>query len=201
MSRLRGREVYIIVAVVGVAVCLLWYFFLYAPMQTKLQDRDAQLQQAQSQLSSLQQQVSRFQEYKKTAPQAEARLVRLNKMIPAENALPGFIIETKKTVQQAGLDWLTLQPGITTQLGVGFNVQSITLGFDGRYFDVEDFLYRLENYVDYRNQQFLVTGRMFAVTQLSLGAGASGYPDLLATVIINGYQWVSPGTATTTGGL
>ncbi len=40
--------------------------------------------------------------------------------------------------------------------------------FDGGYFDVEDFLYRLENYVDYRNGQFLVTGRMFSVVSLAL---------------------------------
>jgi hypothetical protein len=201
MSRLRGREVYIIVAVVGVAICLLWYFFLYSPLQSKLQTKDDEYQAAQSQFSALQQQAHRYEEYKKTAPQAEASLIRMNKLITADGAQPGFIVEIQKTAKQAGLFWGLLQPAVTTTTGVGFNVQTLSLGFDGRYFDVEDFLYRLENYVDYRNAQFLVTGRMFAVTQLVLGSGADPYPDLNATVTINGYQWVPPGagTATTTG--
>ena len=60
-----------------------------------------------------------------------------------------------------------------------FSVEPIQLEFDGGYFDVEDFLYRLENYVDYRNGQFLVTGRMFSVVSLALTKSASkDYPDL-----------------------
>lgn len=202
MSRLRGREVYIIVGVVGVAVCLLWYFFLYTPLQSKLQSKDDEYQAAQSQLTALQNQAHQYLEYKKTAPQAEAALIRMNKLITADGAQPGFIVELQKTAKQAGLFWGLLQPAVTTTTGAGFNVQTLSLGFDGRYFDVEDFLYRLENYVDYRNDQFLVTGRMFAVTQLVLGTGGDPYPALGATVTINGYQWVPPGagTATTTTG-
>ncbi len=49
-----------------------------------------------------------------------------------------------------------------------FSVQPIQLSSTARYFDVEDFLYRLENYVAYRNGQFLVTGRMFSVVSLTL---------------------------------
>ena len=82
-----------------------------------------------------------------------------------------------------------------------FSVQPIQLEFDGGYFDVEDFLYRLENYVDFRNGQFLVTGRMFSVVNLTLTKSTKkDYPDLDVKVTINGYQWTPSGATTALAG-
>ena len=48
--------------------------------------------------------------------------------------------------------------------GTPFGLQSVSLQVTGRFFDVEDFLYRLESYVAFRNASFRVTGRLLQVT-------------------------------------
>ena len=69
-----------------------------------------------------------------------------------------------------------------------------TLQVTGRYFDVEDFLYRLEEYVAFRNASFRVTGRLLQVTH----ARPDGFrrlrpradsPPLAVTIGLNAYLW------------
>ena len=177
MMKLRGRELYIIVGVVAVVIGVMWYFFLYSPQQKKIAALNTQYLAQQSTLSQTNMQIAQLTLLQKTAPQAEADLIQLHQVM------------------------ISVTPGQTAP-GVPFSVEPIQLEFDGGYFDVEDFLYRLENYVDYRNGQFLVTGRMFSVVNLALTKSASSnYPDLDVKVTINGYRWSPAGaSATVTGG-
>jgi hypothetical protein len=195
--RLRGRDLYIIVGVVAVVVAVMWYFFLFSPERKKVSDLGAQYAQQEQTLSQTRQTIRTFQMYKKTAPQAEADLIRLHKIMTAEGAIPSFIVGLTQTAKASGLEVVSIAPQ-TLAGGVPFTVQPMALDFDGRYFDVEDFLYRLENYVEYRNQQFLVTGRMFAVVGISLQKSTQKeYPYVDAKVTINGYQWTPVAGATT----
>ena len=66
----------------------------------------------------------------------------------------------------------------------------------GRFFDVEDFLYRLESYVRFQNTTFSVTGRLIQVTNVSLTGGATtttttttGTAPLTVAVTLNAYLW------------
>jgi Tfp pilus assembly protein PilO len=198
--KLRGRELYIIVGVVAVVVGVLWYFFLFSPEQKKIADLNTQYLAQQNTLQQTNVQIHGLQLLQKTAPQAEADLIKLHQVMPAEGAVPSFIVGLDQTAQSSGLAWLADNPQQTAP-GVPFSVQPIQLEFDGAYFDVEDFLYRLENYVDYRNGQFLVTGRMFSVVNLALTKSASkDYPDLDVKVTINGYQWTPAGASAALSG-
>lgn len=198
--KLRGRELYIIVGVVAVVIGVLWYFFLFSPQQKKIADLNTQYQAQLSTLQTTNTQIHQLQILKKTAPQAEADLIQLHQVMPVEGAIPSFIVELTKTAQSSGMAMLTVTPQ-QTAAGVPFSVQPIQLEFDGAYFDVEDFLYRLENYVDYRNGQFLVTGRMFSVVNLTLGKSSTkDFPDLDVKVTIDGYQWTPAGSSATLTG-
>ncbi len=198
--KLRGRELYIIVGVVAVVIGVLWYFFLFSPQQKKIADLNTQYLAQQNTLQQTNMQIRQLQLLKKTAPQAEADLIQLHQVMPVEGAIPSFIVELTKTAQSSGLTMISVTPQPTAP-GVPFSVQPIQLEFDGGYFDAEDFLYRLENYVDYRNGQFLVTGRMFSVVNLSLTKSSTeDYPDLDIKVTINGYQWTPTGASATLSG-
>jgi len=198
--KLRSRELYIIVGVVAAVVGVLWYFFLYSPEQKKVADLNTQLVSQQNALQQTQLQIRQLLLVKKTAPQAEADLIKLHEVIPSEAAIPSFVRAVTQTAQDSGL----VEKGITTQgtaAGVPFSVQPIQLEFDGRYFDVEDFLYRVENYVNLRNGQFNVTGRMFSVVSIAFTKSMTQpYPDLDIKITINGYQWTPSGNATALAG-
>jgi Tfp pilus assembly protein PilO len=198
--KLRGRELYIIVGVVAVVIGVLWYFFLFSPQQKKVAALNTQYVAQQSTLQQTEMQIRQLQLLQKTAPQAEADLIKLHQVMPSEGAIPSFVIGLTQTAQSSGLAVLTITPQSTAP-GVPFSVQPIALEFDGAYFDVEDFLYRLENYVDYRNGQFLVSGRMFAVVNMSLAkSNTKDYPDLDVKLTINGYQWTPAGGSATLAG-
>jgi len=200
MTRVRGRELYIIVGVVAVVIVVLWYFFLFAPQRKQVSDLDAQYQQQETVLAATQQKIVQYEAYKKTAPQAESDLIKLHKVMPAEDAIPSFIVSLTQTAKASGLMLTNLAPQ-EVATGVPFAVQPIQVIVDGNYFDVEDFLYRVENDVEVRNQQFVVTGRLFAVVGVSFQqsqVNKAGYPDVAATLTVNGYQWTPSGSTTTT---
>jgi len=203
----RGKEVYIITAVVAVVLIVAWYFLLFSPARTKISDLDGEIQSSQTALSTAQQEVARLESYKKTAPQSRAEIVRLGKMLPMSEGIPSMIVELTKTTDVSGVELNSITRG-TTQLGAPFGVQTVTLSVTGRFFDVEDFLYRLEGYVAFRNASFRVTGRLLQVTALGLVGGAAtttgGTAPLTVTITLNAYLWggsaSAAGTAAAVGG-
>ena len=91
--RTRGKEVYIITAVVAVVLIVAWYFLLFSPTRTKLSDLDDQIVAQQAALVTAKQEVVRLESYKKTAPQSRVEIVRLGKMLPMSEGIPSLIIE------------------------------------------------------------------------------------------------------------
>ncbi len=201
--RARGREVYIITAVVAVVLVVAWYFLLFSPKQRELSDLDQQVQSAQSELAIAKQEVVKLESYKKTAPQSRAEIVRLGKMLPSAEGVPGLIIELTKTAEASGVAVTSIARGTTTP-GNPFGIQTLSLTVRGRYFDVEDFLYRLEEYVAFRNASFRVTGRLLQVTTLQMApettAAAGSSPELNITVGLNAYLWGGAGQTAAAGG-
>ena len=202
--RARGKEIYIITAVVAVVLIVAWYFLLFNPTRQELSDLDQQVESAQSALNVAEQEVVRLESYKKTAPQSRAEIVRLGKMLPVSEDVPGLIIELTKTAEASGVAVTSITKGTTTP-GSPFGIQAISLQVSGRYFDVEDFLYRLEEYVAFRNASFRVTGRLLQVTQLTLQAGtttdSSGSPPLAVTIGLNAYLWGGAAQTAAAGGV
>jgi Tfp pilus assembly protein PilO len=206
--RARGREIYIITAVVAIVLIVAWYFLLFSPAQRKISDLGSQVTSAQNALDVANQEVVKLESYKKTAPQSRAEVVRLSKMLPESEGVPGLIIELTKTADASGVSVTSISRGTITP-GTPFGIQALTIQVAGRYFDVEDFLYRLEEYVAFRNASFRVTGRLLQVTQLTMAANTaattattSGSPPLSVTIGLNAYLWGGVGqtAAATTGG-
>ena len=129
--RARGKEIYIITGVVAAVLIVAWYFLLFSPTQQKLGDLDQQVQSAQSALDVAQQEVARLETYKKTAPQSRAEIVRLGKMLPESEGMPGLIIELTKTAESSGVTLASITRGTTTA-GSPFGIQSVTLQVSGR---------------------------------------------------------------------
>ena len=201
MRATKGKEVYIITAVVAVVLIVAWYFLLLSPTRTKLSDLDGQVQAQQTALTTAKQEVARLESYKKTAPQSRAEIVRLGKMLPESEGIPSLIIELTRTAEASGVDLNSIARG-ATQPGTPFGLQSVTLQVTGRFFDVEDFLYRLESYVAFRNASFRVTGRLLEVKTLTMTGGTATTSGtaapLTVTVELNAYLWAGPAAAAAT---
>ncbi len=207
----RGKEVYIIAGVVAVVLIVAWYFLLFSPTRQEVSDLDDQIAAAESALATAQQDLARLQSYEKTAPQAQVDIVRLSKMIPEDEGIPGMIVELTKTAAASGVKLTSISRG-STSVGTPFGIQTVTLQLSGRFFDVEDFLYRLESYVRFQNTTFSVTGRLVQVTNVTLTGATTtgtttttGTAPLTVSVTLNAYLWGGSAAAAaavppTTGG-
>lgn len=204
----RGKEIFIIAGVVAAVVIVAWYFLLFSPTRQKLNDLDDQIAADQTALTAAEQELARLQSYEKTAPQAQVDIVRLSKMLPEDEGIPGMIVELTKTADASGVTLASIARG-TTSTGAPFGIQTITIQVNGRFFDLEDFLYRVEDYVRFQNTSFSVTGRLIQVTNVSLTGATtsgtsgttSGVAPLQTSVTLNAYLWGAAATTTaTTGG-
>ena len=199
----KGKEVYIITAVVAVVLIVAWYFLLFSPARTELSDLDSQVQAQQAALVSAKEEVARLESYKKAAPQSRAEIVRLGKMLPMSEGIPSLIIELTRTADASGVDLNSITRGAAVA-GTPYGIQNATLAVTGSFFDVEDFLYRLEAYVAFRNASFRVTGRLLDVTTLGLTGGAvttdGSVAPLTVTVTLNAYLWAGLAADAAAGG-
>jgi len=197
----RGKEIYIIAGVIAVVLIVAWYFLLFNPTRQELSDLDDQIAADETALVSAQQELARLQSYEKTAPQAAVDIVRLSKMLPEDEGIPTMIVELTKTATASGVTLSTISRGATAT-GTPFGIQSVTLAVTGRFFDVEDFLYRLESYVRFQNTTFSVTGRLLQVTNVSLSGGSTtdttAVAPLTVSVTLNAYLWGAAAAPATT---
>jgi len=191
----RGREIYIIAGVVAVVLVVAWYFLLFNPTRQELAQLDEQIATATTTLQTTQQQLVRLEEYKKTAPQARVEVVRLGKLLPDGEGQPSLIVELNQTAELAGVTIASISRG-SLQTGQPFGLQTLTLSVTGRFFDVVDFVYRVEDYVAVRNTQVKATGRLLQMTSLQMTANASTAaettttdPMLTVSLDVTGYLW------------
>jgi Tfp pilus assembly protein PilO len=185
--RARGKEVYIVTGVIILVVVVAWFFLLFNPLRSDVSDLDKRIEAANTMLAQGQQDVLRLKAYQATAPQTQADLLRLNKMLPSQTGIPSVIVELTQTAQDSGLTFVLISPGALAS-GTPFGVQPITIRVSGGYFDIQDFMFRLESYVEYRNNAFLVTGRLLAVSQVLISEDSTA-TILSADIILNAYLW------------
>jgi hypothetical protein len=194
MKRFRGKGVYIITAAVAVIILVAWYFLLFSPTRSDISTKTDEVQTAEVTLNASKQQVARFESYKETAPQSRSEIVQLSKMLPQTEGIPSLIVALTKTASSAGVDLTSIARG-TSSLGEPFGIQTVNLQVGGQFFEIEDFLYRLESYVAYRNAAFSATGRLLQVATVTIqGGGAvsegtTTVPPLTVTVVLNAYLW------------
>ena len=196
----RGKEIYIIAGVIAVVLVVAWYFLLFSPTRQKISDLDDQIAADETALASAQQELALLQSYQKTAPQAQVDIMRLSRMLPEDEGIPSMIVDLTKTASLSGVKLTSISRGATTT-GTPFGIQTITLAVTGEFFDVQDFLYRMESYVRFQNTTFSVTGRLLQVTNVSLSGGSTsgttttGVAPLTVSLTLNAYLW--GGTTTT----
>jgi hypothetical protein len=64
---------------------------------------------------------------------------------------------------------------------------SVDLSFEGRFYDLSDFLYRLRNLVGVHEGVLDATGRLFTVDKISFSQGAASFPQVKATLTVSAY--------------
>ena len=118
-----------------------------------------------------------------------ADLFALAKAMPDEEDMPGVILELNATASAAGIEFVSIAPQTPIATANGYHVLPIALKFEGNYFDLTDFLFRLRNHVAVRDGRLATRGRLFTLDMLDFHEGPGGFPHIEADLTVAAYVY------------
>ena len=117
-----------------------------------------------------------------------ADVFEVSKAMPDTNDMPGIILDLNSVAEASGIKFISIQPSAPTPK-TGYSAIEISLSFEGNYFDLTDFLFRLRNLVTVRDGHLSSSGRLFTLDSLSMKEGKNGFPDISAGLTVSAYVY------------
>jgi Tfp pilus assembly protein PilO len=184
------------------------WFLLVAPKRSEATKLQQQIDETQTQIDAAE--AARSRPQAPTPPAIRvAELFELSRAMPNRPDMPGVLLQLSRVADETGVVFESIAPHDLAQVG-SYGQVSIDLVFEGRFYDLSDFLYRLRNLVGVHDGVLNATGRLFSVDTISFDQGSLQFPQVKATLTVSAYVFgdgtgsslpttaASPGTATTT---
>lgn len=171
------------------------YFLVLGPQRSKASDLNRQIADTNSAIDAAR---ALTVEAKKGAQIRVADLYRLTKAMPDQTDMAGIILELNQVAQDSGITFEQISPSTTATSISGYLAIPITVEFQGNFYDLSDFLYRLRNLVDVRHGTLDATGRLFAIDEVDFAEAPPppGFPQIRAHLVIDAFVY-GTGTAPT----
>lgn len=186
---------HLVLAVLGLLVILvLFYMFAFKPKQDEIAEIEVQIEESLAQEATLESRIATLEEVRARAPEIEASLATAESIIPREQALPSALRQFQLGADDSGVELVSVTPG--RPVAVDGEVPelaelSVTLVLNGSYFQIVDFLRRVEDpaitprgvtwsgvtvvATEYPTLTASLTGRMFSLLPIP------ATPDVLTT--------------------
>ena len=174
----------VVVAVVALLFLAAGMFLLVLPQRDKAASLKKQIAATQQQIV----QARALAEQKPAQPIRVADLFKLVKAMPDRLDMPGILLQLNQTASDSGIEFDSISPSPATP-GTGYQVVPIALEFNGNFYDLNDFLFRLRNLVSVRGGKLGATGRLFSVGSIDFAEGQSGFPNIHAQLHVNAYVY------------
>ena len=195
----------ILLAVLGaVAIVGGFYWFAVKPAKADLSAQRTQLSQVQSETGDLRDTLSRLQAGTTSAAKLSSDRLRLSKALPENVETPGIVVQLQRLADRANVELTSIKTNSFSDYGA-IRGTEFEVRVTGRFFDTDDFLYRLHRQVavDSKDRP-IVGGRLFATTSVDLtldqsDAGTTGpLKDddiVVATIRVVAFSSVPGGSA------
>jgi type II secretory pathway pseudopilin PulG len=202
----RGLSQPVVITLIVVGFLLVGaggWFTLIRPQHTKASDLDTQIADTNSAIDAAR---ALTLEAKKGAQIRVADLYRLTKAMPDQVDMAGILLELNQVAEDSGITFEQITPSATATPISGYLAIPITVEFQGNFYDLSDFLYRLRNLVDVRHGTLDATGRLFAIDEVDFAEAPPppGFPQISAHLVIDAFVYgtgtaptVAPATGTT----
>jgi hypothetical protein len=189
VKRGLSQPVQIALAVVGVLVfALAGYFLLIRPQHAKAKAVDAQIASTNQAIDSAR---ALTLQAKKAAQIRVADIFRLTKAMPDQAQMPDILLELNQVAEESGITFQQITPASTAVLLDGYEAVPIQVEFQGNFYELADFLYRLRNLVDIRHGGLSANGRLFAIDTIDFGQAAppAHFPQIQAQLGIDAFVY------------
>jgi type IV pilus assembly protein PilO len=169
------------VLVVGLA----GWFLLIRPQGAKVDDLKRQTVDVEQKLAAYRQQVAAA----RSAPKIEvADVYRIAKAMPSKTDMPDLVLELSQLARDTGIRFDSISPQTPAAVG-SYTVLPISVTFQGNFYNLADFLYRLRSLVTVHGGRLDATGRLFAVDTLTFNESALRFPQIQASLVIDAFVY------------
>ena len=121
-----------------------------------------------------------------TQPIAVADIFRLSIAMPSSPDMPGILLELSRIADETGIRFKSITPQLALPVAA-YQVVPIDVAFDGSFYALSDFLFRLRTLVTVRRGELHAAGRLFSVSSVDFAESDRGFPLLSATLKLNAY--------------
>jgi type IV pilus assembly PilO-like protein len=115
-----------------------------------------------------------------------ADLFKLSRAMPDRADIPSVLLQLSEISAETGVSFQAITPHDPVQLGA-YQQIGIDLVFQGHFYDLSDFLYRLRNLVSVHGGVLDATGRLFSVNSITFDEGDLQFPQVKATLSVSAY--------------
>ena len=163
------------------------WFLLVHPQAGKVADLKRQAQAVQEKIDAYHQQVAAA----RSAPKIEvADVYRLAKAMPAKPDMPDLVLELSQLARDTGISFDSISPQPVAAVG-SYSVLPISVTFEGNFYNLADFLYRLRSLVTVQAGTLDATGRLFSVDTLAFNESELKFPQIQATLVIDAFVYAA----------
>jgi Tfp pilus assembly protein PilO len=180
-----------IVVVALLVVTAAGYFLLISPQRARSAELTKEAEAVQAEI--LARRVA-TQQATQVEPIRVADLFRVSKAMPSTDDMPGVLLELNRIARETGIRFESITPQEPADAG-GYQRRPIDLIFDGNFYELSDFLFRLRSLVRVRGGELEATGRLFTVNSLNFVESERAFPQIKATLNVSAFIY---GTGQTT---
>jgi Tfp pilus assembly protein PilO len=183
------RNKNVLIAVVAAVGALLWYVALFAPARTERSALGEQVTAAERKEEELHATRVRLRALEAGRAAHQAQLKRLQRLVPPEADMAGFLLAANHAAVRSGVDWVSVAPAAAVA-GVGGQPSAIavSIAVNGGFFTILDYLRILED-----------LGRLVVVDSLQLAPGGQGAGPLQLSATISARIFTSATVAPAPG--
>ena len=178
------------IAIVIAAVLLFGFaawFLVVHPQSGKVANLKREAQDVQEKIDAYNQQVAAA----RSAPKIEvADVYRLAKAMPDKTDMPDVLLELSQLARDTGISFETIAPQAAVGIG-SYSVVPISVTFNGNFYDLADFLYRLRSLVTVNAGRLDATGRLFEIDTLTFNQGPAKFPQIQANLVIDAFVYAA----------
>ena len=129
-------------------------------------------------------------------PIAVADIFRLKTAMPSSPDMPGILLELSRIAEETGIRFKSITPQSAILVGE-YQTVPIDVTFDGSFYALSDFLFRLRTLVSVRRGELHAAGRLFSVESVDFAEGEAGFPMLAAMLNLQAYVYGTDVSGTT----
>ena len=166
----------VLAAVGGIALIVLMVALVIMPKASQVREKRDEVEAARQQEAQLQVRLEQLRALAQEAPKNRRRLARLDAALPPRADLPGLIRLLNGIADKSGVDWMSIAPSTPTASQFTVAVVPAQITVAGRFFSVDQYLYRLEN-----------LPRAAKVTSIQVSPGGGGLQYLQVALSVEFY--------------